>query len=81
MVEILRNISGKAFEVEYDLTRPQGVRGRNADLTLVKQVLGWEPKISLEDGLARLYQWAGERMADIEAVPPAQGAGKAGSVG
>lgn len=36
---------------------PQGVRGRNSDNTRLRQVLGWEPEISLEDGLARTYRW------------------------
>jgi GDP-D-mannose 3',5'-epimerase len=36
---------------------PQGVRGRNSDNTLLQRVLGWEPEISLEDGLARTYSW------------------------
>jgi nucleoside-diphosphate-sugar epimerase len=36
---------------------PMGVRGRNSDNTLLRQVLGWEPEISLEDGLRRTYQW------------------------
>ncbi|MBK8899803.1 MAG: NAD-dependent epimerase/dehydratase family protein [Anaerolineaceae bacterium] len=36
---------------------PQGVRGRNSDNTRLRQVLGWEPEISLEEGLARTYQW------------------------
>jgi nucleoside-diphosphate-sugar epimerase len=33
------------------------VQGRNADLTLVEKVLGWEPEVSLEDGMARTYEW------------------------
>ena len=36
---------------------PQGVRGRNSDNTKLRQVLGWEPGISLEDGLAKTYAW------------------------
>lgn len=36
---------------------PQGVRGRNSDNTRLRQVLGWEPEISLEDGLALTYRW------------------------
>jgi nucleoside-diphosphate-sugar epimerase len=36
---------------------PQGVRGRNSDNTRLRQVLGWEPEVSLEDGLARTYAW------------------------
>ena len=42
---------------------PQGVRGRNADLTLVKKVLNWEPKVSLEEGLAKTYAWIGEQIS------------------
>ncbi len=36
---------------------PQGVRGRNSDNTKLKQVLKWEPQISLEEGLQRTYRW------------------------
>jgi nucleoside-diphosphate-sugar epimerase len=36
---------------------PMGVRGRNSDNTLLRKVLNWEPRISLEDGLARTYKW------------------------
>jgi nucleoside-diphosphate-sugar epimerase len=36
---------------------PMGVRGRNSDNTLLRKVLNWEPRISLEDGLARTYTW------------------------
>ena len=36
---------------------PQGVRGRNSDNTRLRDVLGWEPRISLEEGIARTYGW------------------------
>ena len=36
---------------------PMGVRGRNSDNTLLREVLDWEPEISLEEGLARTYRW------------------------
>jgi nucleoside-diphosphate-sugar epimerase len=36
---------------------PQGVRGRNSDNTKLREVLGWEPRISLEEGLKRTYVW------------------------
>jgi nucleoside-diphosphate-sugar epimerase len=41
---------------------PQGVRGRNSDNTRLRQVLGWEPAISLEEGLARTYAWIEEQV-------------------
>jgi len=36
---------------------PQGVRGRNSDNTTLREILGWEPAISLQEGLARTYPW------------------------
>ena len=46
---------------------PQGVRGRNSDNTRLKRVLGWEPRVSLEDGLARTYAWIeGQVRATLE---------------
>jgi nucleoside-diphosphate-sugar epimerase len=50
-------ISGKRLTIKHDLSKPQGVRGRNADLSLIKKVLGWEPKVSLEEGLRKTYEW------------------------
>jgi nucleoside-diphosphate-sugar epimerase len=41
---------------------PQGVRGRNSDNTRLRQVLGWEPEISLEEGLTRTYTWIEEQV-------------------
>lgn len=43
---------------------PQGVRGRNSDNTLLRQVLGWEPQISLEEGLRRTYEWIEDRLIE-----------------
>ncbi len=41
---------------------PQGVRGRNSDNTRIREVLGWEPEISLEEGLTRTYAWIEEQI-------------------
>jgi len=43
--------------VKRHIAGPQGVRGRNSDNTRLKAVLGWEPEISLEEGLAPTYRW------------------------
>lgn len=61
LADIIIRISGKKIIKTYNLSAPEGVRGRNADLTLVKKVLGWESKVSLEEGLERTYRWI-ERM-------------------
>ena len=42
---------------------PQGVRGRNSDNTRLREVLGWEPAIKLEDGLAETYRWIEKQVA------------------
>jgi len=68
LAKIIIKMSGKKITIKHDLSKPQGVRGRNADLTLVKRVLGWEPKISLEEGLRRTYQWTTERVAELENI-------------
>ncbi len=57
LVDIIANIAGKKITKRHNLSKPQGVRGRNADLTLIKKVLGWQPKVSLEDGLETTYKW------------------------
>lgn len=54
--------SGKKLELVHDLTKPQGVRGRNADLTLVKEVLGWHPVVTLEDGMRHTYKWIAQQV-------------------
>ncbi|HID52104.1 MAG TPA: NAD-dependent epimerase/dehydratase family protein [Anaerolineae bacterium] len=43
---------------------PQGVRGRNSDNSLLRKVLGWEPEISLEEGLAITYAWIEEQVKE-----------------
>lgn len=57
LVELVSRIAGKRIYKEYNLTKPQGVRGRNSDNDKLRQVLGWEPQVSLEEGLARTYRW------------------------
>lgn len=57
LIDMVEAIAGKKPRRRYDLTKPQGVRGRNADLELMKKAFGWEPKFSLEEGLTITYRW------------------------
>jgi GDP-D-mannose 3',5'-epimerase len=57
LADMIIKISGKKITKTYDLKAPQGVRGRNADLTLVQNKIGWKPKASLENGLEKTYKW------------------------
>jgi len=62
LADIIIRVSGKALTKRYDLSQPQGVRGRNADLTLMKKLLKWQPRVSLEEGLRRTYTWVSEQV-------------------
>ena len=68
LAKIIIGISGKDIVPEHDENKPTGVRGRNADLTLVEKVLDWRPKVSLEDGLERTYRWAEEHYTELENI-------------
>ena len=57
LVDIVAKIAGKTITKRYNLSKPQGVRGRNADITLMKKILSWEPQVSLEEGLKTTYNW------------------------
>ena len=66
LVDIAEAISGLGLVRNYKLDAPKGVRGRNSDNTLIKQVLGWAPGISLEEGLEKTYRWIYDQMAGGE---------------
>lgn len=57
LVELVTGISGKAIQMRHDLSKPQGVRGRNSDNTLLRRVFDWEPVTPLAAGLIPTYRW------------------------
>ena len=57
LVNLVAGVAGKRIRRRHDVTKPQGVRGRNSDNTLLRKTLKWEPEISLEEGLGRTYRW------------------------
>ncbi len=56
LADIIAAIAGTRIRKKH-VPGPQGVRGRNSDNTRLREVLGWEPQISLEDGLQHTYRW------------------------
>jgi len=56
-VDIAEGIAGIQLRRTYKLDAPKGVRGRNSDNTKIKRYFGWEPGVSLRDGLAKTYAW------------------------
>ena len=63
LVDIVEAIAGVRLERRYNLDAPKGVRGRNSDNAMIREIYGWEPSISLKDGLARTYEWIYEQVA------------------
>ena len=63
LVDIVANAAGKTIHKRHDRSKPQGVRGRNSDNSLLRQVLGWEPGIKLEAGIVPTYRWIEEQVA------------------
>ena len=57
LVDLVSEVAGKTLVKQHDLTKPQGVRGRNSDNDLCKETLGWAPEVTLEDGLKSTYAW------------------------
>jgi GDP-D-mannose 3',5'-epimerase len=65
LVSIVEELAGIKLKRNYKLNAPTGVNGRNSDNTLLLNYLGWEPSISLRDGMAKTLAWIeGQMMAD-----------------
>jgi GDP-D-mannose 3',5'-epimerase len=69
LADIISDIADFPIE-KMHIPGPEGVRGRNSDNTLLREVLKWEPEISLEDGLARTYSWIEKQVKEKIATAP-----------
>jgi len=63
LADIIADVAGIEIQRKH-VEGPQGVRGRNSDNTKLKEVLGWVPEISLEDGLAKTYLWIEDQVRE-----------------
>jgi nucleoside-diphosphate-sugar epimerase len=57
LVDIVESIAGITVRRRYKLDAPKGVNGRNSDNSRIRQYLGWEPGVTLRDGLEQNYRW------------------------
>ena len=57
LVDIIASVAGKKINKIHDLSKPQGVRGRNSDNTKLSEFLNWTPNIDLKDGMKITYEW------------------------
>eukprot|EP00941_MAST-03F_sp_MAST-3F-sp1_P000156 g156.t1 len=65
MAKLAMSFAGKNLPMNH-IPGPEGVRGRNSDNTLIKEVLGWAPSIKLRDGLRRTYEWIANEVAQLD---------------
>ena len=56
------DISGKDIPIRFDTSKPEGDKARAADYSLAREVLGWEPRVDLKEGLSRTYRWIETQM-------------------
>jgi nucleoside-diphosphate-sugar epimerase len=67
---IIARIAGIEITIKH-IPGPMGVRGRNSDNTRLREVLKWEPQLTLEQGLERTYPWIEAQVADKLGLPDA----------
>jgi GDP-D-mannose 3',5'-epimerase len=72
LVDTVEQIAGVELKRNYNLDAPQGVRGRNSDNTRFRETYGWEPSISLREGLEKTYAWISEQLELAGASPGAR---------
>jgi len=65
IAEQIVRISEKDIEIKYDESRPEGDVDRKADYSKAKDVLGWEPKVGIDEGLARTYRWVSRQLKNL----------------
>ncbi len=65
LVHIAALVAKKCIKAKHDLSKPQGVRGRNSNNELIEKVLGWKPKYSLRQGMDKTYQWINQQVNGI----------------
>src|SRR6266566_942162 len=63
LVDIVEEIAGVKLQRVYDLRAPKGVKGRNSDNTRIQKIMGWQPSISLREGMEKTYRWIYDKMS------------------
>jgi len=67
MAEMALEFKGGSLPIKH-IPGPEGVRGRNSDNTLIKQVLGWAPTTSLKEGLKYTFDWINTQVEEYKAA-------------
>lgn len=62
LADMVSDIASKPIVIKHDLTKPQGVRGRNSDNNFIYDQIGWKPTQPLKDGLIKTFQWINQQV-------------------
>lgn len=62
LIKVFSGFAGYNPTIKPLLDKPVGVHSRYCDISFVKELIGWEPKISLEEGMRRVYDVAVENL-------------------
>lgn len=57
VLKLLAKITGQKVEAQYDPPRTGDIRHSQADISLARKMLGYEPRVNFEDGLKRTWDW------------------------
>ena len=68
IIDLVKKIifhSGKQLEIEHDLSKPTIPTSLFLDCTKAKELIGWEPKISIDEGIKKTLLWYQENLMDV----------------
>jgi len=65
LVDTAAKVAGKTIEKNH-IDGPLGVRGRNSNNDLIREKLGWDYKQTLEEGIAKTYEWISNQIQEME---------------
>ena len=67
LAQLVAEVAGKKINI-VNVPGPLGVRGRNSDNALVKRELGWEPRLTLREGIAATYPWISAQVGQLRSA-------------
>ncbi|MGB8522448.1 MAG: SDR family oxidoreductase [Candidatus Acidiferrales bacterium] len=57
VLKLLEKVTGKKIQAKYDPPRSGDIRDSQAEVSLARKVLGYEPRVHFEEGLQRTWEW------------------------
>jgi nucleoside-diphosphate-sugar epimerase len=67
-IALLNKIAGKTLQPKYEPARDGDIRDSQADIAQAREMLGYDPQVTFEEGLRRTYEWYRAVAAKAEAA-------------